>query len=244
MSKDAEVTYIENVANVHNISEEDFMKYLSGKPYSDANTSTYLMDIAQVMNYLPPRPARILDLGVGSGWTSAIFARCGYEVVGIDINPKMIDIAGEKVLPGLNLSFHTHDYEKPIPFGHFDAAVIYDALHHAEDEAEVVKQVYDILKTRGVFIILEPGKGHSHTQGSKESMEKYGTMEKDMPHTYVRGLLQQAGFQEMNHFIRLTQLPLLDLSKPFDVYQQIQQFVGLIYNTTEGGMSSLLIGKK
>jgi SAM-dependent methyltransferase len=54
------------------------------------------------------------------------------------------------------------DYEVgPIP-GEFDAAVIYAALHHAEIEYLVTKNVYDALVPGGVLITIEPGRGHSH----------------------------------------------------------------------------------
>ncbi len=93
MAKTNEIDYIKKVCEVDKVSEPEFIHYLANKPFSDARTSDYLIDLGQIMRYLPPRPARILDLGVGSGWTSEIFARCDYEVVGLDIAADMIKIA-------------------------------------------------------------------------------------------------------------------------------------------------------
>src|SRR5215207_1088453 len=67
--------------------------YAAAKPFSDPRCGMYLVRIGTLMSLLPSRPARILDLGCGTGWTSLFFARAGYEVVGADIAPDMIERA-------------------------------------------------------------------------------------------------------------------------------------------------------
>lgn len=69
------------------------------------------------MKLLPPPPARVLDLGVGSGWTSEMLARCGYRVVGLDIAPDMIAIARRRITGSLDLRFEVCDYEAPLEPG-------------------------------------------------------------------------------------------------------------------------------
>lgn len=55
----------------------------------------------------------------------------GYEVLGLDISPDMIELANKRLGKA---KFSVCDYETgPIPGG-FNIAIIYDALHHAEDE--------------------------------------------------------------------------------------------------------------
>lgn len=81
------------------------------------------MDAAQIMNFPPPAPAKLLDVGVGSGWTSELFAKAGYEVTGIDISPDMIALAK---LRDCSARFVVSDYEVGPIAGKFDAAVIYD----------------------------------------------------------------------------------------------------------------------
>ena len=93
MAKINEIEYIKQVAKIEKIKEEDFANYLARKPFSDQRCGDYLMDIAQMMNLLPPPPAKLLDVGVGSGWTSDLFASRGYEVLGLDISPDMIALA-------------------------------------------------------------------------------------------------------------------------------------------------------
>lgn len=42
-----------------------------------------------------PPPCRLLDLGCGTGYISIPLLRLGYDVVGVDANPEMLDIAKE-----------------------------------------------------------------------------------------------------------------------------------------------------
>ena len=134
MPKDAEIQYVVNMAKMLKVSSAEVEHHLVHKPFADSSRWTYLLDMGQIMKLLPSPPARVLDLGVGSGWTSEIFARCGYSVVGLDIAPDMIAIARRRITGSLDLRFEVCDYEAPSDLGKFDAIVIYDALHHAEDE--------------------------------------------------------------------------------------------------------------
>lgn len=204
MAKSDEVNYIQKVAEVEGIDVAGFNDYLQKKPFSDPHCGLYLSDIAQTFDLLPPPPGRLLDIGVGSGWTSELFARRGYDVLGLDISPDMITLANKRAAP--NLSFQVCDYEAgPVPSG-FDAAVIYDSLHHADDEYLVMKNVFEALKPGGVFITIEPGTGHSTSKESLEVMRKYGTTEKDMPYTLQRKLMLKAGFGEVRRYVRRSQI--------------------------------------
>ncbi|MFD0920757.1 class I SAM-dependent DNA methyltransferase [Saccharopolyspora rosea] len=74
-----------------------------------------------------PRGGRVLDLGCGSGVpTAAQFAAAGFEVVGVDESPRMVELARQKVPQA---RFVTADVrEVPAELGEFDAAVAFFAL--------------------------------------------------------------------------------------------------------------------
>jgi SAM-dependent methyltransferase len=237
-----EIDYIKTVAQVENVAEEEFRNYLRRKPYGDPDAADYLIDLGQILRFLPKPPARILDLGVGSGWTSEAMARMGHEVVGLDISPDMIALASERVSPGLNLRFQAFDYEKRVPFPPFDAVVMYDSLHHAVDEQAVIQTVATALLPGGRFICIEPGTGHSTAPHSVEVMAKYGTTEKDMPYTYVRYLLLAAGFASVQQYVRIRQQSCVDLAAPSGVYEQIQHVVSLLHQTIHAGLTSTIVG--
>lgn len=241
MGKPEEIDYINRVAEIENVSLGAFNDYLLHKPFSDPRCGEYLMDIAQVMNLLPPSPARLLDIGVGSGWTSELFARRGYEVVGLDISPDMIALAKQRSHP--NLSFQVCDYESgPIP-ANFDAAVIYDSLHHAENEFLVIKNIFAALVPGGVLITVEPGAGHSQTADSIEVMRKYGTTEKDMPFSLQLELMQRAGFRSVRQYTRLSQLPLSPVSTCAGSLGQVRHALSLAYGSATG-LTSIAVAVK
>jgi len=243
MAKHDEISYIETVARVHDLEVSEFVRYLTDKPFSDPNGADYLIDLSQIIKLLPQKPARVLDLGVGPGWTSRIFAQFGYEVVGLDISPQMIEIAGEKI-GALPLSFHVHDIENPLDHGHFDCAVFYDSLHHCEDERKALGNVFDALKPGAILLIMEPGRGHSKSPGAIEATRKYGTTERDMPLSELKPILREAGFRELEQYVRLTSLPLFDLTATTQKFKQLQYCAGLMYEICKNGLTSLIVARK
>jgi len=188
VAKAGEITYFKEIG-------QSGMDFTLAKPFSDpANTGSLLHDIAAVFSLLPPPPARILDLGCGSGWTSAFYARAGYEVVGVDIAPEAIEAAKKHFADVPGLTFVAGDYDA-LPYAdEFDAAVFFDSLHHAEDECVALKAAWKALKSKGRLVACEPGVGHSKTAKSIEAMEKYGVNERDMPPKLLRKQLKKVGF--------------------------------------------------
>jgi protein-L-isoaspartate O-methyltransferase len=240
MAKANEIDYVREVAALNAIPLSDFHHYLLHKPFSDKRCYEYLADVAQIMQLLPPAPCRLLDVGVGSGWTSELFAKAGYEVMGLDIAGDMIDLAKQR---NCTATFMVSDYEVgPIP-GIYDAAVIYDALHHADDARLVIKNVFDVLTDDGVFITIEPGAGHSQTPDSIQAMEKYGTTEKDMPFSLQREMMEEVGFGSVEQYIRLSQLPIENVTSLEGSLAQIRHAFTLGCGTATG-LTSITVARK
>src|SRR4030095_12137042 len=104
------------------------------------------------------------DVGCGSGWLSEYFARLGYVVKGIDISPDLIKMSRERVArvpygvdheTPLRCKFAVHDIEISALEEKFDAVICYDALHHFEDEAAVIRNIANMLEVGGLLFILE-----------------------------------------------------------------------------------------
>ena len=51
---------------------------------------------AALLRYLPPPPARVLDVGAGTGTMSLLAAQLGFEVTALDLSPQMLERAREK----------------------------------------------------------------------------------------------------------------------------------------------------
>jgi SAM-dependent methyltransferase len=192
VAKHNEIEYAQRMDQVH----------AAGKPFSDVECARHLSRLGAIFALLPPPPARILDLGCGTGWTSLFFARAGYKVVGVDIAPEMIRLASaQRDAAGLKtLTFIVSDYEALAFRDEFDAVVFVDSLHHAEDESLAIQRAFTALKPGGVCIADEPGEGHAHTEHSLTAIAKYGVTEKDMPPEHVVELGRAAGFTGFSVF--------------------------------------------
>jgi 2-polyprenyl-3-methyl-5-hydroxy-6-metoxy-1,4-benzoquinol methylase len=240
MAKANEIAYIEEVVRINRVPLSEFQTYLLNKPFSDPRCHEHLTDVAQIMSLLPPAPAKVLDVGVGSGWTSELFARAGHEVTGIDISPDMIAIAK---LRNCNARFLVSDYEDRAISGKFDAAVIYDALHHADDEQRVVKNIYDCLSDNAVRITAEPGEGHSRSPDSLQAVKNYGTTEKDMPFKYQRAMMMEAGFKTAEQYVRVSQMTFNPFTSLIGSIFQIRSAVRLA-RLSAAGFTSIVVARK
>ena len=190
MAKQGEIDY---VAGIGEIGAE----HARGKPFTAPDCGRLLSDLGGIFMVLPPAPARLLDLGCGSGWTSVFFARRGYQVTGQDIAPDMIALAERnRAESGIgNLDFVVSDYETLGFSDQFDAAVFYDALHHAEDPTQALAGAWRALKPGGVLVTIEPGVGHADAEHSKAAVDAFGVTERDMPPRDIVRLGRAVGFR-------------------------------------------------
>ena len=197
MSKQGEIYYLDKIG-------EEGRIHAFNKPFSDPNCGLYLRDLGTIMSILPPAPARLLDLGVGSGWTSCFFALRGYEVVAQDIAKDMIALVEEnkKKYQTENIQTLISDYEDMTFENEFDCAVFYDSLHHADDEYRAVKSVYKALKPGGMLITAEPGSGHANAPTSQRAIREFDVNEKNMPPRKIIKMSRSIGFRESKIFFR------------------------------------------
>ncbi len=125
--------------------------YAMNKPFSDPECGNYLCDIGSIMNLLPPLPSKILDVGCGTGWTSILFSKMGYDVTGIDISKDMICAANELKIQNNQdrCTFLVADIENDDLGNTFDCVVFYDSLHHLDSPVKTLQQVYNCLRPEG-----------------------------------------------------------------------------------------------
>lgn len=106
-------------------------------------------------------PARVIDLACGTGNLSLRLAQLGYDVLGIDIAPAMLEQAqrkqNEKDPTGqLQLRFVKDDMRYFLSDTRVDVVVChYDSLNHLSNESElrgVFAQVSQALKPSGLFL--------------------------------------------------------------------------------------------
>ena len=107
---------------------------------------------------------KILDLGCGTGdlaiKISYLLDNNG-EVIGLDISQGMIGIANHKktkyTIKDNKLKFIVGDSNNlPFPDEYFDLIFCLNSFHHYLDQKKTIGEIIRVLKTGGVFIILDP----------------------------------------------------------------------------------------
>ena len=200
MSKQGEKTFLTKQG-------KEGIEHIFNMPFSHDICGQVLMDLGSIIELLPKPPGRLLDLGCGTGWTSCFFAKRGYNVVGQDIAPDMIEHANRKKdIERVNVTFVESDYEHLGYNNEFDCAVFNASLHHADNEEEALSCAFKALKKDGVLVIFEPGKGHSTAKQSVEIMNKFDVTDKDMPPGYVIKLAKKIGFSGYKFYPQLSQI--------------------------------------
>jgi ubiquinone/menaquinone biosynthesis C-methylase UbiE len=114
-----------------------------------------------LMRFLPPAPARILDVGGGPGGHACWLARKGYEVHLIDITPLHIEIAKaasgqqpEAPLAGIALG---DARDLAWDAGTIDGLLLFGPLYHlteTEDRLRALKEAYRVLTPGGILMAV------------------------------------------------------------------------------------------
>ncbi len=102
------------------------------------------------LDLLPERPGRLLDVGCGYGFFLKMAEERGWEAVGVDLDPKSIAYAKERLrvdaLQGDLRDFH-------FPEGSFDLVTLWNVLEYDPDPLELLRQLRRVLREGGkVFI--------------------------------------------------------------------------------------------
>ncbi len=91
-----------------------------------------------IQRYCSP-PARLLDVGCGLGWSDAYLASCGYEILGIDNEERLVARARELAANlGVPAQFQVADAFDLSPFyGQFDLAYSCGVLEHFDRDVTI-----------------------------------------------------------------------------------------------------------
>jgi 2-polyprenyl-3-methyl-5-hydroxy-6-metoxy-1,4-benzoquinol methylase len=146
--------------------------------------------------------ARILDVGCGVGWTSEFLARAGYDVLGVDLVPANVEQARER---RSSARFAVADMDElALDEPPFDAALLFDALHHSARQPDVLAGMARHLKPGGVLLLGEPTWLHRHSPGAKQAAHELGWLERGLTLRELRRDLHAAGFTDVRRFFQGT----------------------------------------
>jgi len=106
---------------------------------------------------LPAAPARVADLGCGTGSLSLLLAEAGHDVHGVDLSPQMVDAARTKVTAaGATARFSVADAAvPPVEPGSVDVVLVRHVLWAFEDPAAVLASWISLLAPGGRLLLVE-----------------------------------------------------------------------------------------
>jgi len=118
-----------------------------------------LLEIDEALRRIPSGQ-RILDVGCGNGYSTAIFAKQAERVVAIDYSEAMIARAKREYGDIKNITFEVRDILSPLPYPakSFDVAVAQRCLINLatwEDQQKAIEHIERMIKPSGYFVMQE-----------------------------------------------------------------------------------------
>jgi SAM-dependent methyltransferase len=108
-----------------------------------------------LLRHMPARCARALDLGCGTGMITRQLAARSDLVYGLDVAPRMIEIAQARSIGVPNVVFATADILRlSLKADSFDCIVSVATMHHLP-LAETLLQLRQALRPGGVLLVLD-----------------------------------------------------------------------------------------
>lgn len=97
--------------------------------------------------------ARLLEVGAAGGFFLDEARRAGYDVIGIELNPKMAEFGRRR----LALDLRCELFEAaPFELESFDVLVAQDVLEHVREPELFVRRAAELLRPGGVFFVRGP----------------------------------------------------------------------------------------
>lgn len=168
--------------------------------------------IVQAVRDLHPSAKRWLDVGCGTGLVIQRAQQAGFQVFGVDPDPKAIQHAAEAVgAKNVRLELMT---EKSVPDASQDVITTLDLLEHipAKEVDAFLDLLYTKLKSKGVYVVKVPSSEGLYAGLAHFLREQFGVyfnqllarlwlIEYAFPHTFyfqersLRLLLEKHGFE-------------------------------------------------
>lgn len=160
----------EELAEIYDGWAEDYEKDVLAYGYT-----TPAVVAALVGRHVPPGEGTVLDAGVGAGMMGTILAPIGYDLAGIDLSPKMLDLALAK---GVYRSLDRMELGKPLDFpdGAYAATIsagVFTAGHAPPDSFD---ELVRVTKSGGcvIFSVRDDVYRDGGFEGKLETLEAGG----------------------------------------------------------------------
>jgi len=111
----------------------------------------------RLSTWLPEPPARVADLGCGTGSLAVLLASCGYEVTACDISPEMVQRARDKaVAAGVVIEVKVADAASPqLDASSADVALVRHLAWTLPDPQAAIATWASLLEPHGRLVMVE-----------------------------------------------------------------------------------------
>lgn len=146
-----------------------------------------------LQRWQPAPPAKILDIGCGTGSLSLVLAKLGHQVTGIDLSPKMIAQAKMKAEDaGVAVEFEVMGATRPeFPPQTFDGIVCRHVLWMLPELTAVLQTWTRLLQPDARILLVE---GFWHTGGGLHAAELLAALPASWQNVAVQNLSDQLEF--------------------------------------------------
>jgi len=168
-------------------------------------------DVLPAFLDLVPPGSRVLDVGCGEGRLSRALRRRGHDVVGIDVAPRLIELALQSD-PGGNYRVAQAE-ELPLADGEFDVVIAFNVLMNVDDPATAVREAARVLRRGGRLCasIVHP-------------LASAGSWREDV---FIVGHYLQA----RPHEERVGDLVFANVHRPLEMWSRFLEDAGLLFET-------------
>jgi len=108
--------------------------------------------LSSVIDYSVLKGKKVLDIGIGTGWTTEQFVRAGADVSAIDLTPQAVELAKKRMeinhLTGANIQA-ADAQNLPFPDNTFDYVLAFGTLMHMPNTEKAISEIYRVLKPGG-----------------------------------------------------------------------------------------------
>lgn len=110
-------------------------------------------DAAAIAAVVDRKPRTVLDLGCGEGWLAHELANRGFDVLGVDAIPALIERAKEGGKARFEVAGYQDITESGLGGRRFDLIICNFALFGEDSVPKLIKRIPDLLQPGGAFVV-------------------------------------------------------------------------------------------
>jgi SAM-dependent methyltransferase len=171
--------------------------------FSNAANTKLIDSFARLSNLTAG--AEVLDLGCGSGIFTHLLHRRGYVVAGLDLSPKLLELARRKYV---EIVFVEGDVENlPFDDASADGVLLSGIVHHLPEPQRCAAEVYRVLRPGGRFVAFDPNRANPFMYLYRDPTSPFyssvGVTENERPvrADEIAAVFTEAGFRAFTEYL-------------------------------------------